>query len=370
TSTADSTFQLNEASEANNADTKTIECTSAPPALKPNYVPTIAIPSTLFVGVPFTAQFTTKNIGNAAAAVPSITHTTFQATAKDFTIAPLAVNAQQVDGWIFTCSSPGAKSMVETVDNGNAIDELLETDNTQALPVMCNAKPTSCSLAFAGSQPPFGTFSSSAVVATCFAGSAQTPCPPFLWQQSATGGSMSPANTPSGAAPSSTLSLSNAPTPQIGEKVNATSTLTSIPLYCELPFDISNTPIGPDYVVTSILPDHPTVALNQVVQFTVTVFNQGNMDAVNDSISTAAFSPGCTVVSGRDSYPLPPINAQASGISVNRLACTCVAAGTQSITVTANPTQAQWETDFANNDRVQSFICQAPFQTITCSYFV
>ena len=364
---ADLLNQTNESNRLNNNNTATVNC--APPGNKPNYVPKISIPL-VFLNIPFIANFSTKNTGTAPGTVQSTTHVTFPGTVKDFTVAPLAVGQEQNDSWNFICTTPSAL-MNETVDFTKVINESSEADNSDTKLATCYAPPTSCNLSFAGPDfPPFGTYDSSLVVATCFAGGVQTACPSFFWQQNAQGGSMSPANTQASLSPNSTFTLFNAPTPQIGRKVNATSTLSGVPLYCELPFDISSTPVGPDYIVTSIIPDHPTAALGQVVQFTVTVFNQGNVNATNDSTSTAAFSPGCEIITHRDSYFLPHIDAQDSDISINEIACTCRVAGTQNITVTANPTHVQWETDFNNNDRTQAFICQAPFPTITCSYFV
>jgi len=366
-SSADYFGQINESNETNNNDAFTVHCVAS--GNQPNYVPRITMPL-VFFNIPFTANFSTKNTGNAPGLAQSVTHVTFPGTVKDFTVAPLAAGLEQNNTWDFICTTPTAL-MNETVDFTNVINESDETDNSDTRLAACYAQPTSCNLSFAGPDfPPFGTYDSSLVVATCFAGGVQTACPSFFWQQSAVGGSMSPANTPASMSPNSTLALFNAPTPQIGMKVNATSTLSAIQIYCELPFDISSTPVGPDYVVTSIIPDHATAALGQVVQFTVTVFNQGNVNATNDSTSTAIYSPGCEIITHRDSYFLPHIDAQDSDISVDELACTCRVAGTQNITVTANPAHVQWETNFNNNDGAQSFICQAPFPTITCSYFV
>ena len=368
-STADATGLLAEASESNNNDSQMINCTAAAPTPKPNYVPNITAPSVALVGVYFTADFGTRNIGTAGAASASTTRVTFQSTVANFTVAPLAVNAQQVDSREFACDSPGTKSLIERVDFYNNISESIESDNQQLWPVACYTAPTSCNLSFDGPGSTLYQYTSAPVHATCFAGGAQTACPPFLWQQNAAMGSMSPANTIADWTPNSTLSISGPVATQLGRKVNATSTLAGVPLYCELPFTVSDgSPIGPDYIVPSIVPDHPSTALGQVVHFTVTVTNQGNVNATNDSISAAAFSSGCEMV--RDSYSLPPINALASHVSTNVIACICRIAGTQNITVSANPTHAQWETDFGNNDGARTFICQAPFPTITCSYFV
>ena len=367
-SSADFFNQVNESSELNNNDTAIVNCVL--PGNMPNYIPNITAPSVFFVGVGFIANFTTKNIGTAPGTVPSVTHVTFQSTVKDFTVVPLAVQQQQMDWWDFSCTGPGVKNMVQTVDYTGVINESDE-NNTETKPISCNTVPTSCNLTFIGHNSTFYQYEWAPVQATCFAGGAQTACPPFLWQQNAVGGSMNPINTNAAWTPNSTLFMTGSVTTQLGRKVNATSTLGAVPLYCELPFNVSDgSPIGPDYIVQSIIPDHPSAALGQVVQFTVTVFNQGNVNATNDSTSAAVYSPGCEIITGRDSYFLPHIDAQDSDTSVEELACTCRAVGTQNITVTANPSHAQWETNFGNNDLTQTFICQAPFQTITCSYFV
>lgn len=369
-SSADFFSQISESNELNNNATASVLCVNSTPSLKPNYVPNITAPSVAFLGIPFAANFSTKNNGSAPGLVPSITRVTFQSAAKDFPVVPLAVLQEQIDPWNFTCTSPSA-ILEETVDFTNAIDESNEFDNVQSKPIACYTAPLSCNLAFVGHNSTLFPPDSAQVQATCFAGGVQTACPPFLWQQNIAGGNMFPPNTPADWMPNSTLSIFSISATQLGGKVNATSTLPSIPIYCELPFIASNgSAIGPDYVVTTIIPDHPVADLGQVVQFTVTVRNQGNVNAINDSTSTAVYSPGCEIITGRDSYFLPHIDAQDSKTSANELACTCRAYGAQNITVTANPMHAQWETNFNNNDRTQPFICQAPAQPIMCSYFV
>ena len=363
---ADFFNQINESNETNNNDTVAVNCVL--PGNMPNYVPKITAP-VVFINIPFIANFSTKNIGNAPGTVPSVTRVTFPGTVKDFSVIALPVNGEQNDSWDFVCTSPSA-IMNETVDFYNVINESDE-NNTELKTISCNAVPDSCNLSFVGHSSTLLPYDSATVQATCYNGGVQTACPPFLWQQNAIGGSMNPANTIASWLPNSTLATFMAPSPQIGMKVNATSTLSGAPLYCELLFTVSDgTPIGPDYVVTSILPDHSPTGIGQVVQFTVTVLNQGNVNATNDSTSTATYSPGCEVITNRDSYFLPHIDAQASDISVNELACTCRVSGTQNITVTANPTHVQNETDFTNNARTQTFICQVAVQPITCAYFV
>jgi uncharacterized repeat protein (TIGR01451 family) len=366
-SSADYFSQINESNELNNNDTFTVHCSL--PGNQPNYVPNITAPSIAFIGIPFSASFATKNIGTADATSLSTTRATFQSTVKDFIVSPpLVVNAQQVDSWAFTCSGNGTQSLVERVDHFSNISESNENDNTQTWPIACYTAPDRCSLAFVNHNATFFSPDSALVRATCFAGAAQTACPPFLWQQTAAGGSMNPTNTNISLLPNSTLSLSGILPTQLGRKVSATST-NALDVYCELPFSVSDgSPIGPDYIVPSVIPDHPTTGIGQTVHFTVTVTNRGNVNATNDSTSTAAYSPGCEIVT--DSYFLPHIDALASHISSNVLACTCRTSGLQNITVSANPTHAQWETDFNNNAGVSTFICQAPFQAITCSYFV
>ncbi len=367
-STADYFGQINESNESNNNDTFTVHCV---PGNLPNYVPNITAPSLAFVGHDFIANFTTKNSGTANATNYSTTHTTFQGAAHDFLVVPLAANAQQADWSNLSCASAGAKNIVERVNNYGNVTESTYADNEQAWSVACYNPPDSCNLSFVGHSSTLFINDFAQVQAACYNGGAQTACPPFLWQQNALGGAMSPINTPANFAPNSTLITFMAPSPQLGRKMNATSALSGVPLYCELPFTVSDgSPIGPDYIITSIQPDHPTSAIGQVVQFTVTVLNRGNVNATNISISTAIFSPGCTIITNKDSYSLPAIPAHASDISVNKLACTCFSAGAQNITVSANPTHAQSETDFTNNDRTEPFICQPPFPTITCSYFV
>jgi len=370
--TVDATNLLTESNENNNFATQMVNCSqnTTPPILKPNYVPNISAPSVAFIGQAFSANFVTKNIGQAAATVTSTTRTTFQSAVKDFSVAPLSVQQQQTDGWNFNCTSAGVKNLVETVDYFNVINESSENDNTQSKPITCYTAPTSCILNFTGPDfPPFNSYATSGVLASCFAGGVQTACPPFLWQQNANGGSMSPANTPAGLAPSSTLTLTNAPVPQLGRKVNATSTLPGIPLYCEIAFIVSGgAAVGPDYTVTSIQPSPAPADIGQTVHFTTTVANIGNVNATNDSTSVATYSAGCTPV--KSSYFLPHINAGASHTDTS-LECICNAAGAQTITVEANPApHPQYETTYTNNLKTITFICNGSTPPLTCAYFV
>jgi len=284
-------------------------------------------------------------------------------------VAPLAVQQQQIDAWSFSCTSPGVKNLVETVDYTNVIDESSEADNVQSKPITCYAAPTSCTLAFVGHSSHLLPYDSATVQATCYgSGGAQTACPPFLWRQNAIGGSITPANTPAGLSPSSTLATMAAPSPQTGRKVNATSTLASYPLYCELPFIVSDgTPIGVDYNLTSLRADAPSALIGQTVHFTTKVTNIGNVNATNSSTTTAVYSPGCTPV--KSSYPLPALNVGQSDTDTT-LACTCVAAGQQSIRVDANPSpHAQAETTYSNNQKSLTFICRSVAQQ-TCVDFI
>ena len=371
-SSADYLGQINESNETNNNDTFTVHCIFEPPTLLPNYVPnitSITSSSMVFVGIPFAASFITKNIGNANATNTSNTRTSFESTIKTFQVAALATNAQQVDSWVFTCLYSGINNLTEHVNYYYNVSESNYTDNEQIQPIACYAAPDSCNLTFVGHNATLFASDSALVQATCFSGSAQTACPSFLWQQTAVGGSMYPTNTNISLLPNSTLSMSSPVTTQLGMKVNVTSTLPGVPLYCELPFNVSNgSAIGPDYIVSAIVPDLPTTGLNQPVHFTVTVTNQGNVNATNVSTSVASYSLGCEPITS--SYVLPKIAAQASHVSVNVLACTCRLPGLQSITVTANPTHVQDETNFLNNDLTIQFICQAPPQAIMCSYFI
>ena len=368
-SSADYFSQVIESNETNNNGTFTVNCVLAQPTLLPNYVPGITAPSVAFIGFPFAASFITKNAGTANAANISTTRTSFESTVKTFQVAPLAVNAQQADSWAFTCLHLGTANLVQAVDNTSAIGESSEIDNVETKPIDCNTPPTSCNLSFVGHNSTVYASDSALVRATCFAGASQTACPPFLWQQTAVGGSMSPTNTNASMLPNSTLLTSGSVATQLGMKVTATSTSPSLDISCELPFNMSDgSPIGPDYIIPSITPDHASTALGQVVHFTVNVKNIGNVDAVNGSTSVAAFSSGCTPSATQ--YSLPPLKV--SQVDINSdLACTCNSAGLQNITVTANPApHAQWETNFNNNGGTHSFICQPPFQVITCSYFV
>jgi uncharacterized repeat protein (TIGR01451 family) len=368
---ADLYNQTGESDRTNNLDTDTVNCYVQ--SNLPNYVPNITAPQVAFVNYPFQANFTTRNTGTAAATSPSTTRAAFQTSIApstvDFTVPALQAGQQQTDSATFICSSIGAKVLTETVDYFNNISESNENDNSQSKQVSCYPEPANCTLSFVNHAPQFSQNDFAQVRATCFAGMMQTACPPFLWQQNAAGGSMSPQNTNASLHPESTLILSSAPMPQIARKVNATSTAPFLNLYCELPFDVAEGAIGPDYKVTSITsaPLRPAL-LGEDVHFTVEVSNIGNVNATNDSISTATFSSGCVPVNNKDSYNLPPIPAQGHNLN-SELACTCTAPGLQSVTVFANPTHAQWETNFDNNNLTYTFPCQTVVQR-TCSDFI
>jgi len=297
-SSADYFNQVGEVNRMNNNDTFTVHCAPQGPTLLPNYIPIINAPSIAFVGVGFIANFTTKNVGTANATNNSTTRATFQTTVKDFyPIFPLAVQQQQMNWWDFSCTSAGTKNLVETVNIHLNVTESTTADNVQVWPISCSNVPTSCNLSFAGpNYPPFQTFANSMVAATCYNGNSVTACPPFYWQQTANNSSMSPVYTNASWSSNSTLTITNADTPQIGRKVIATSTLSGVPLACELPFDISNSAVGPDYTVTSISPAPQPATYGQTIHFTVRVTNIGNVDAVNNSNSIATYSAGCTPV--------------------------------------------------------------------------
>ncbi len=367
---ADLYNQTGESNRLNNADTETVNCYI--PSNAPNYVPNITAPSVVFVGYPFSANFTTKNIGTVAATSSSTTRAGFQTSIPpstfDFTVPALQPNGQQTDSHSFICSGAGNKILNQTVDYFGNIAESNENDNFASKTVACYPVPNNCTLSFWNHAATFAQNDWAQVRASCFSGVNPTACPPFFWQQNAVGGSMSPQNTPSAFQPHSTLSLSSAPIPQLNKKVSATSTLPSINLYCELLFNVNDgSSIGPDYTVTSITSNPHPALIDDVVHFTVKVKNIGNVNATNDSTSEAVFSSGCTPITSV--YKLPPINAGESNLNSD-LKCQCNAPGQQSITVTANPPpHAQWETDFDNNDLTYTFQCQADVQ-LTCAYFI
>lgn len=366
---ADLYNQTGESDRTNNLDTDTVNCYV--PSNLPNYVPNITAPSVAFVNYPFQANFTTRNIGTAAATSSSTTRATFQTSISpsviDFTVPGLQAGQQQTNTATFICSSTGAKALTETVDFTGAIAESNENDNYQSKQVSCYPEPTNCTLSFVNHAPQFSQNDFAQVRATCFAGMLQTACPPFLWQQSAQGGMMSPPNTSAALHPESMLVLSSAPMPQIAKKVNATSTLPFLNLYCELLFDVNDgSPIGPDYVVSSISSTPHPALIDDVVHFTVKVSNIGNVNATNASTSEAIYSSGCMPIDSV--YNLPPIDAGKFHLN-SELKCQCIAPGLQSITVAANPSHAQWETNFNNNNLTYTFPCQTVAQR-TCSDFI
>ena len=246
------------------------------------------------------------------------------------------------------------------------VTESNENDNYQAKQVSCYPEPTNCTLSFVNHAPQFSSNDFAQVQAACSSGMLQTACPSFLWQQTATWGSMSPPNTNAALHPESTLILSSAPMPQIARKVNATSTMPYIYLYCELPFDVAECAVGPDYTVTSIISTPHPALIDDVVHFTVKVSNIGNVNATNASAGEAAYSGGCAPIDSV--YNLPPIDAGKSHLN-SELKCKCIAPGLQSITVAANPSHAQWETNFNNNNITYTFPCQTVVQR-TCADFI
>jgi len=358
-----------ETNRLNNNDTFTVHCVL--PTILPNYEPEIQAPDIVFVGYSFTANITTKNTGSVNAIKPSITRAVFESDAQNFDVSRLSASARQTDKSNFTCTTEGPKPLVETVDLSYTVGESNEDDNERSASITCYMPPTSCKLRFDTNKILFKTGDLSRVFATCFysGGATQTACPPFLWQQNAQGGSIIPANTFTTMFPYSTLLISGSVATQLERKVNATSTLPGMSFSCELPFNVSDgSPIGPDYVVKSIIPAPSTADLDETVQFTVTVTNQGNVNATNVSRSTVTYSSGCAPV-GAAHYSLPALEVDELHVNSN-FACICKEAGAQNITVTANPEQTQWETDFNNNARTQSFICQASALPPDCSYFV
>ncbi|MFA6328313.1 MAG: CARDB domain-containing protein [Candidatus Micrarchaeia archaeon] len=363
---ADAGFAISEQGENNNINTTTVHC--VPFLSMPNYVPNVSAPPVAFMGVPFAANFTTKNIGLAPAAAISTTHAAFQSVVHDFSIAPLANGSRQDDAWLFTCSSPGTSNITERVDFQDSINESIEGDNFQEQPIICSPVPDRCTLSFVNHNSTIKPSELVVVLANCTSKGQVAACPPFYWNQTANETELNPVYTGASFYPNSTLFVHNNAPQQLGMKVNVASTLLAIPLHCELGFDISERPVGPDYTVTSIIPDNSTAGLGQVVHFNVSVKNIGNVNATNDSTSEAAFSSGCTPI-GLLQYDLPHLDVNETDINSD-LACTCEVAGLQNITVNANPTHVQWETDYDNNARTQTFICQGPAQPVTCSYFV
>jgi hypothetical protein len=333
----------------------------------PNYAPEIGTPGIVFVGDSFAVNITTINIGPADATANSITRAVFESNSRNFTVPPLSSGSRQTNSASFTCTSAGLKNVVEIVDLLDTVFESNENDNNQSFPIACYTAPTSCNLSFAANSPPFSTSESALVQATCYYadGAIQTACPSFDWQQNANNSSMSPTNTPAAMLPRSTLVISNADTPQIGRKVAVTTAVMD--MSCELPFDISETPVGPDYAIISMASSPIPASLGQTVYFTVRVQNIGNVDAVNNSKTYATFTPGCTPV--KTDYDLPPLTV--SQINTNsELACTCASPGWQSVSVIANQQQTQWETTFLNNNAIYLFYCQATSRPLVCSDYV
>jgi len=363
---ADLYNQTGESNRSNNNDTTTVNC--VPPSGLPNYVPNITAPSVAFVGYQFSASFGTKNIGTANAASNSTTRATFQGQSTDFLVSPLPAGAQQIDNiWGLSCTSTDTKSIAEYVNLYNTVTESNYLDNTQLWPITCYNAPDSCNLSFSGNTPPFGTYENALVTATCYNGNVQTACPPFSWAQTANNSSMVPSFTNASLSPNSTLVIFNADTPQIGRKVTASSSLNMLDLSCELPFDISDQPVGPDYTILSIVASAIPASLGQTIHFTVKVKNIGNVDAVNSSKTDATFSSGCTPV--KTSYNFPHLNVNQVDTN-SELACTCVSPGWHSILAEANKLQTQFETTYLNNNKTYSFYCQPNAQIPVCSQFV
>ena len=365
--TVDATSLLAEENESNNYVEREVLCIIPTPIHLPNYKPSISAPPISFVGISFVANITTKNVGRGDALASSKTNASFQSEAKEFNVPALPAGNSQNNTWELECSSQGQKRLNATVDAYDDLPESNEYDNEMSLPIACYVPPDACALSFVNHKPVFSPLDLAVVRATCSNGGMLTACPPFSWKQNAISGSIFPANTSAEIFPESTLRLFGAPVPQISRKVNVTSTMEEIPLYCEIYFDVSDgTPIGPDYEAT-VKPDTPSGLIGQTIHFTTTVKNIGNVNATNESTTIVSYSDGCTPLPP-DSYPLPALDAGESHVD-HSFACTCNKVGSQTITVNANPTQAQYEVSYANNEKTITFLCMTVVQW-TCSYFI
>jgi hypothetical protein len=122
----------------NNGTTIPIRITVGP-GLKPNYVPVLSGPSVAYVGTPFTVNYNTANTGNAPATASSTTRLTFTDLPLpiDTRVPPLGIGATQANSTTITCTSVGAKTLAETVDFNNEVDESNEGDNFASISVDC-----------------------------------------------------------------------------------------------------------------------------------------------------------------------------------------------------------------------------------------
>ncbi len=234
--------------ETNNYKSILVNCQA--PSLEPDYIPVITVPSNIYHTETFTYSVKTQNIGGGDAQSPSVTRARFPSIhaspqTKGFLVQALNGGTSQTDSSTFVCEVLGSNALNATADDTGVIAESNENNNFVSEPMTCYAIPDSCTLQFLNHGTVFNSSDTAQVQGTCFAGSSETICPAFSWAQTAQGGSMSPTTTPR-ANPLSTLTLANAPTPQLNEQVTATSNDPTVPgLTCSVSFNVTGEGPGP-----------------------------------------------------------------------------------------------------------------------------
>lgn len=205
-----------------------------PPAIPSNVsnyvIVGISFPDIVYVGETFPSNITTWNKGNASNKT-STTNVSFLASWQNISVPALAANSEFAREVRFNCSQAGSGIIAARADSKAEINESNETDNALNATVVCNRKPTNCSLAFSNHPANFTANDSAAIIATCRDAQGALPCPMLDWSQNATGEvSLSPIQTPRAANPSSTLTIGEAE-PQIAA-VRAKSNESGFPLVC------------------------------------------------------------------------------------------------------------------------------------------
>ncbi|MCX8194912.1 MAG: hypothetical protein N3G22_02290 [Candidatus Micrarchaeota archaeon] len=124
---------VEESNETNNQVNLPITCLPPKPDL---VILSISAPENATVGTPFTANITTKNIGNGSAGAST---TFYNASGNTGSISVGALNpgASQTDAVSITCASEGMMYITATADWGAVVDESNETNNANQIAVNC-----------------------------------------------------------------------------------------------------------------------------------------------------------------------------------------------------------------------------------------
>ena len=126
---------ISELNETNNGDSKEILCINPQPL--PDYMPQASPPSYAYVGVPFTVQVNTTNIGAGGANASSRTWVGFGSSLQYISVSPLASGSKQTNTATFTCMSEGLTQFAVRVDADGAVNESNENNNLFTQDVQC-----------------------------------------------------------------------------------------------------------------------------------------------------------------------------------------------------------------------------------------